>query len=96
MPRPSVGSLWCSTAGSSPTPYVAASRGFIDDVIEPRDTCLKIIGALEMLQNKTDSNPPKKRGNIPLWMPAASAALGGPRTGPQLLGEDKPQGVGRG
>ena len=47
-------------------PYVTASRGFIDDVIEPRDTRLKIIGALEMLQNKTDSNPPKKHGNIPL------------------------------
>ncbi len=47
-------------------PYIAASRGFIDDVIEPRDTRLKIIGALEMLQNKTDSNPPKKHGNIPL------------------------------
>ncbi len=47
-------------------PYVTASRGFIDDVIEPRDTRLKIIRALEMLQNKTDSNPPKKPGNIPL------------------------------
>jgi len=47
-------------------PYVTASRGFIDDVIEPRDTRLKIIGALEMLQNKSDSNPPKKHGNIPL------------------------------
>ena len=47
-------------------PYVTASRGFIDDVIEPRETRLKIIRALEMLQNKTDSNPPKKHGNIPL------------------------------
>ena len=47
-------------------PYVTASRGFIDDVIEPRDTRRKIIRALEMLQNKTDSNPPKKHGNIPL------------------------------
>jgi acetyl-CoA carboxylase carboxyltransferase component len=47
-------------------PYITASRGFIDDVIEPRDTRLKIIRALEMLQNKTDSNPPKKHGNIPL------------------------------
>jgi propionyl-CoA carboxylase beta chain len=45
---------------------VTASRGFIDDVIEPRDTRRKIIRALEMLQNKTDSNPPKKHGNIPL------------------------------
>jgi acetyl-CoA carboxylase carboxyltransferase component len=47
-------------------PYVTASRGFIDDVIEPRETRLKVIRALEMLQNKTDSNPPKKHGNIPL------------------------------
>ena len=47
-------------------PYVTAARGFIDDVIEPRDTRLKIIRALEMLQNKTDNNPPKKHGNIPL------------------------------
>ena len=47
-------------------PYVAASRGFIDDVIEPRDTRPRLINALEMLQNKRDSNPPKKHGNIPL------------------------------
>ena len=47
-------------------PYVAAGRGFIDDVIDPRDTRPKIIRALEMLQNKVDSNPPKKHGNIPL------------------------------
>ncbi len=47
-------------------PYVAAGRGFIDDVIDPRETRPKIIRALEMLQNKVDSNPPKKHGNIPL------------------------------
>ncbi|GBD12827.1 Methylmalonyl-CoA carboxyltransferase 12S subunit [bacterium HR24] len=47
-------------------PYVAASRGFIDDVIDPRQTRAKIIRALEMLKNKTDTNPPKKHGNIPL------------------------------
>lgn len=47
-------------------PYVAASRGYIDDVIEPRDTRARLIAALEMLQNKRDSNPPKKHGNIPL------------------------------
>ena len=47
-------------------PYVTAARGFIDDVIEPRDTRVKIIRALEMLQNKTDTNPPKKHGSIPL------------------------------
>ncbi len=47
-------------------PYVTASRGFIDDVIDPRETRYRIIRALEMLQNKTDINPPKKHGNIPL------------------------------
>ncbi len=47
-------------------PYIAASRGFIDDVIDPKETRIKVIRALEMLQNKTDSNPPKKHGNIPL------------------------------
>jgi len=47
-------------------PYIAASRGFIDDVIDPRDTRVRIIRALEMLQNKTDTNPPKKHGSIPL------------------------------
>jgi len=47
-------------------PYIAASRGFLDDVIDPRETRGKFIRALEMLQNKTDSNPPKKHGNIPL------------------------------
>ena len=47
-------------------PYVAASKGFIDEVIEPRLTRYKLIKALEMLQNKRDDNPPKKHGNIPL------------------------------
>jgi len=47
-------------------PYVAASRGYIDDVIEPRETRPRLIEALETLQNKRDHNPPKKHGNIPL------------------------------
>jgi len=47
-------------------PYVAASRGYIDDVIEPRETRPRLINALGMLQNKRDANPPKKHGNIPL------------------------------
>lgn len=47
-------------------PYIAAARGFIDDVIEPRETRPYLINALEMLQNKRDTNPPKKHGNIPL------------------------------
>ena len=47
-------------------PYVAAERGFIDDVIEPRDTRPRLINALQVLQNKRDQNPAKKHGNIPL------------------------------
>jgi acetyl-CoA carboxylase carboxyltransferase component len=47
-------------------PYVAASHGFVDDVIEPRETRPRIIAALELLKNKRDTNPPKKHGNIPL------------------------------
>jgi acetyl-CoA carboxylase carboxyltransferase component len=47
-------------------PYVAAGRGFIDDIIEPRQTRPKLISALQMLRNKRDTNPPKKHGNIPL------------------------------
>ena len=47
-------------------PYIAAQRGYIDDVIEPRETRARLINALEMLTNKRDSNPAKKHGNIPL------------------------------
>jgi acetyl-CoA carboxylase carboxyltransferase component len=47
-------------------PYVAAERGYIDDVILPRETRPRLINALEMLQNKRDANPAKKHGNIPL------------------------------
>lgn len=47
-------------------PYVAASRGYIDDVIEPRETRPRLINALEMLSNKRDANPAKKHGGIPL------------------------------
>jgi propionyl-CoA carboxylase beta chain len=47
-------------------PYVAAERGFIDQVIEPAMTRSKLIRALKLLENKRDINPPKKHGNIPL------------------------------
>jgi acetyl-CoA carboxylase carboxyltransferase component len=47
-------------------PYIAAARGYIDDVIEPSETRPRVIEALKMLQNKRDANPPKKHGNIPL------------------------------
>jgi acetyl-CoA carboxylase carboxyltransferase component len=47
-------------------PYIAASRGFIDEVILPSETRPRLIGALELLAGKRDRNPPKKHGNIPL------------------------------
>jgi propionyl-CoA carboxylase beta chain len=47
-------------------PYVAAERGFVDEVIEPRRTRAKVIRALALLSTKKDTNPPKKHGNIPL------------------------------
>jgi len=47
-------------------PYVSAARGYIDDVIDPRDTRFKVIRALDMLRNKAERHPPKKHGNIPL------------------------------
>lgn len=47
-------------------PYVAAERGFIDEVIEPAQTRPKLIRALALLENKRDTNPPRKHGNIPL------------------------------
>ncbi len=47
-------------------PFVAAERGYIDAVIEPADTRARIITALRALENKRDTNPKKKHGNIPL------------------------------
>jgi propionyl-CoA carboxylase beta chain len=47
-------------------PYRAAERGFIDEVIEPDETRIKLIHAFKMLENKVVSNPKKKHGNIPL------------------------------
>lgn len=47
-------------------PFVAAELGYIDEIIEPKDTRPKLIQALEMTETKRDTNPPKKHGNIPL------------------------------
>ena len=47
-------------------PFIAAEHGFIDDVIEPRETRPRLIRALKMLENKVDTMPKKKHGNIPL------------------------------
>ena len=48
------------------SPYIAAQRGYIDDVIEPKTTRPKLIRAFQILENKVDANPKKKHGNIPL------------------------------
>ena len=48
------------------SPFVAAERGFVDDVIEPHETRFRLIRALRMLENKVDTMPAKKHGNIPL------------------------------
>jgi propionyl-CoA carboxylase beta chain len=47
-------------------PWVAAERGYVDEVIEPGQTRSRLIAGLRLLANKRDSNPPKKHGNIPL------------------------------
>lgn len=47
-------------------PYVAAARGYVDDVIEPSSTRIRLISALEMLSSKREARPSKKHGNIPL------------------------------
>jgi propionyl-CoA carboxylase beta chain len=52
--------------GRFASPYIAAQRGYIDEIIEPRLTRRKLITGLRMLENKRDSNPPRKHGNIPL------------------------------
>ena len=48
------------------SPYVAAELGFIDEIIRPRETRARLCGALSLLRNKRDTNPPRKHGNIPL------------------------------
>jgi propionyl-CoA carboxylase beta chain len=47
-------------------PFIAANKGYIDDIVKPSQTRPRLIEALQMLQNKRDTNPPKKHGNIPL------------------------------
>jgi acetyl-CoA carboxylase carboxyltransferase component len=48
------------------TPYVAAARGYIDDIIDPQTTRSRLISGLRLLGTKREKNPPKKHGNIPL------------------------------
>lgn len=48
------------------TPYKAAERGYVDDIIEPAHTRIRLIDALDMLSSKKEQRPSKKHGNIPL------------------------------
>ena len=50
-------------------PYVAAERGFVDDVIDPADTRRKLVAGLELLRSKREELPKRKHGNVPLWNP---------------------------
>src|SRR2546430_15412031 len=60
-------------------PFKAAELGYGDEIISPQETRPRLIGALEMLQNKRDRNPPQKHGNIPLCPPPrARTALPAP------------------
>jgi propionyl-CoA carboxylase beta chain len=52
--------------GKFANPYAAAARGYVDDVIDPRDTRPRLIDALRSLRGKRDRNPPRKHGNLPL------------------------------
>jgi len=47
-------------------PYIAAARGYVDEVIQPSESRARVAGALAMLENKRQSLPPKKHGNLPL------------------------------
>ncbi|MET1040775.1 MAG: carboxyl transferase domain-containing protein, partial [Acidimicrobiales bacterium] len=48
------------------TPYVAAERGYVDDVIDPSETRIKLVAGLEMLRSKREELPKRKHGNVPL------------------------------
>jgi acetyl-CoA carboxylase carboxyltransferase component len=48
------------------SPFIAAQRGFVDEIIRPRTTRMKLIQGLRMLENKKDTVPARKHGNIPL------------------------------
>src|SRR5690606_11581134 len=60
-------------------PYVAAERGYVDDVIEPQETRLKLIAGLEMLRSKREELPKRKHGNVPLCPLPRGATCRSPR-----------------
>ena len=65
-PQEEMDSLIEKYRGKFANPFIAAQRGYIDDVIEPSETRARIISGLELLKTKVDTNPKKKHGNIPL------------------------------
>jgi len=65
-PKERAAELQAEYADRFANPFAAAARGYVDDVIDPRETRARVISAFDMLQNKRDSNPPRKHGNIPL------------------------------
>lgn len=65
-PQEEMDSLIEKYRGKFANPFIAAQRGYIDDVIEPSETRVRIISGLELLKTKVDTNPKKKHGNIPL------------------------------
>jgi propionyl-CoA carboxylase beta chain len=65
-PGARAGELQAEYAERFANPFAAAARGYVDDVIDPRETRARVVSALDMLRNKRDSNPPRKHGNIPL------------------------------
>lgn len=65
-PEARAAELQAEYAARFANPFAAAARGYVDDVIDPRETRIRVISAFDMLRNKRDGNPPKKHGNIPL------------------------------
>jgi acetyl-CoA carboxylase carboxyltransferase component len=65
-PEARAGELEAEFRQAFANPYLAAKRGYVDDVIDPRETRVRLISGLQMLSNKRDRNPPRKHGNIPL------------------------------
>ena len=66
VPEEAEAKLIADYTGKFANPYVAAERGYVDEVIEPSQTRSRLVRAFEMLETKVDANPPKKHGNIPL------------------------------
>src|SRR4030095_11699084 len=77
------------------TPYAAAERGYIDEVIEPRDTRARLTAALDLLRTKRDTNTPKNHGNLPLGCQLRGRRVcdGGEAGAQDVLGRAHPVGL---